>query len=76
MKAKDFDQKFDEGEDLTPYLDLAHAKRLGADHQRITIDLPLWLLERIDQEASQRGITLQAVIQTSLVEHLALSQPQ
>ncbi|MBD2428410.1 CopG family antitoxin [Phormidium sp. FACHB-1136] len=76
MKAKDFDQKFDAGEDLTPYLDLAHAQRLGATHQRISIDLPLWLLERIDQEANQQGVSLQAIIQTSLVEHLALSKPQ
>lgn len=76
MKAKDFDQKFEAGEDLTPYLDLTHAKRLGAENQKITIDLPLWLLERIDQEANRLGVTPQTVIQTSLAEHLALSQPQ
>jgi uncharacterized protein (DUF433 family) len=34
MKAKDFDQKFEAGEDLTPYLDLSQAKRLGSDQLR------------------------------------------
>jgi hypothetical protein len=34
MKAKDFDQKFEAGEDLTPYLDLSQAKRLGSDRQK------------------------------------------
>jgi len=27
MKAKDFDKKFDNGEDVTKYLDLSKAKR-------------------------------------------------
>ena len=59
MKAKDFDQKFDAGEDLTPYLDLSKAKRIGAERQSISIDLPVWMLERINQEASRLGVTPQ-----------------
>ncbi len=74
MKAKDFDQKFEAGEDLTPYLDLSQAKRLGSDRQSINIDLPVWLLERINEEANRLGITAQDVIQTSLAEHLAASK--
>ncbi|MTF37602.1 hypothetical protein VKI22_04235 [Cyanobacterium aponinum UTEX 3221] len=27
MKAKEFEHKFDQGEDITPYLDLTQAKR-------------------------------------------------
>jgi hypothetical protein len=76
MKAKDFDQKFDAGEDLTPYLDLSKAKRIGAERQSISIDLPIWMLERINQEASRLGVTPQVIIQTSLAEHLAIGQPQ
>jgi hypothetical protein len=76
MKAKDFDQKFDAGEDLTPYLDLSKAKRIGAERQSISIDLPVWMLERINQEASRLGVTPQVIIQTSLAEHLAIGQPQ
>jgi uncharacterized protein (DUF433 family) len=34
MRTKDFDQKFEVGEDLTPYLDLSQAKRLGGDQLR------------------------------------------
>ncbi|MEO0349057.1 MAG: CopG family antitoxin [Cyanobacteria bacterium P01_A01_bin.15] len=76
MKAEEFDQKFEAEEDLTPYLDLSKAKRLGSDHQSIRIDLPTWLLERINQEANRLGTTPQEVIQTSLAKHLTVSKPQ
>lgn len=76
MKANEFDQKFEAEEDLTPYLDLSKAKRLGSDHQSIRIDLPIWLLERINQEASRLGTTPEAVIQISLAEHLTVSESQ
>lgn len=71
MKAKEFDQKFEAEEDLTPYLDLSNAKRLGSNYQSIRIDLPVWLLERINDEANRLGMTPQEVIQTSLTKHLA-----
>jgi len=74
MKAKDFDQKFEAGEDLTPYLDFSQAKRLGSDRQSISVELPVWLLERINQEATRLGTTAQDVIQMSLAEHLAASE--
>lgn len=76
MKAEEFDQKFEDGEDLTPYLDFSQAKRLGGEHQSIRIDLPAWLLERINQEASRLGISAQDVIQTSLAKHLAANKLQ
>lgn len=75
MKAKDFDQKFEAGEDLSPYLDLSQAERLGGEQQRISIDLPVWLLDRINKEANRLGTTTQDVIQTSLAKHLAASKP-
>ncbi|MEM1243057.1 MAG: CopG family transcriptional regulator [Cyanobacteria bacterium P01_H01_bin.26] len=76
MKAKEFDQKFEAEEDLTPYLDLSKAKRLESDYQSIRIDLPIWLLERINQEANRLGTTPQEVIQTSLAKYLAVNRPQ
>jgi hypothetical protein len=36
LKAKDFDQKFEAGENLPPYLDLCQAKRLGSDRLKST----------------------------------------
>ena len=75
MKAKEFDQKFDDGEDITQMLDLPQAKRPLSARRKISIDLPIWIIELIDQEASRLGVTPQTIIQTSLTEHLAINNP-
>ena len=76
MNAKEFDQKFDDGEeDIMEMLDLSKAKRPLANQKRLNIDLPIWMIELIDQEANRLGITPQTVIQNSLAEHLAVITP-
>ncbi len=37
MKARDLDKKFDEGEDITEFLDLKHARRMGGDFNMSTV---------------------------------------
>ncbi len=75
MNAKEFDQKFDAGEDITQALDLSKAKRHQAEQKTVSIDLPVWMLELIDQEANRLGVTPQTIIQTSLAKHLAVNEP-
>ena len=76
MNAKEFDQKFDDGEeDIMEMLDLSKAKRLLTNQKRLSIDLPIWMIELIDQEANRLGVTPQTVIQNSLAEHLAVITP-
>jgi hypothetical protein len=76
MNAKEFDQKFDDGEeDIIEMLDLSKAKRPFATQKRLSIDLPIWMIELIDREANRLGVTPQTIIQTSLAEHLAASKP-
>ncbi|WP_277874288.1 hypothetical protein [Nodosilinea sp. FACHB-131] len=42
MKAEEFDQKFDEGqEDIIDDLDLSQIKRPGYEQRRIDIDFPV-----------------------------------
>jgi len=40
MKAKDFDEKFDEGEDVVEFLDLSKARRPGEEQRRVNVDFP------------------------------------
>jgi hypothetical protein len=75
MTAKQFDQKFDDGEDITQMLDLSQAKRPLSTQKRLSIDLPIWMIELIDIEAKRLGVTPQTIIQTSLAEHLAVNNP-
>jgi hypothetical protein len=76
MNDKEFDQKFDDGEeDIIEMLDLSKAKRPFSTQKKLSIDLPIWMIELIDREANRLGVTPQNIIQTSLVKHLATSKP-
>ena len=70
MKAKEFDKKFDQGEDVTPFLDRARARRPGQELKRVNVDFPLWMIESLDREAKRRGVTRQSIIKMWLADKL------
>jgi len=71
MKAKAFDRKFDEGKrDLVGDLDLKTARRPGLEQSRVNVDLPNWMLERLDREATRLGVTRQSIIKVWIAERL------
>jgi uncharacterized protein (UPF0305 family) len=78
MKAQEFDQKFDDGEDITEMLDLSQAKRpLSAQKEEIvSIYLPVQVLRRINQEASRLGVKPIRMIQSWLAEDLGINNPR
>lgn len=53
MKAKEFEQQFDDGVYLAPALDLSTAKRVLEEQKRVNIDLPTWMVDWLDREASK-----------------------
>ena len=71
MKAKDFDQKFDDGESVLDQLDLGRAKRAGLDVKRVNVDFPSWMVESLDHEAQRVGVTRQSLIKLWLADKLA-----
>ena len=70
MKAKDFEQRFDEGVDLTASLDLSKAKRVLQEQKRVSVDFPTWMIDSFDREASKLGVTRQSVMKVWLAERL------
>ena len=70
MKAKEFDKKFDNGDDISDFLDLSKAKRVMQDQKRVNVDFPAWMLESLDKEASRVGVTRQSIIKVWLAERL------
>jgi hypothetical protein len=40
MKAKEFDEKFEAGEDMTNDLDFSKARRVNQEPERVNIDFP------------------------------------
>jgi hypothetical protein len=70
MKAKAFEQQFDENIDITASLDLSKAKRVLQEQRRVNVDFPTWMIESLDREAGKLGVTRQSVIKVWLAERL------
>ncbi len=65
--AKEFDEAFDNGEDISAYVDYAKAKRPNLEQKRVNLDLPTWMIERLEQEAKRLGF---AIMKIFLAQHL------
>lgn len=70
MKTKEFDKAFDDGSDITPFLDLNKARRIKQQHKRVNVDFPLWMIDSLDKEATRLGVSRQSVIKVWLGERL------
>jgi predicted DNA binding CopG/RHH family protein len=74
MKAKKFEDKFDNGDEILQHLDLSKAKRPMQKQRRINVDIPEWMIDSLDREASRVGVTRQSIIKVWLAERLEQSQ--
>ena len=70
MKAKDFDKRFEAGEDITAHLDLSRARRPEQDSKRVNIDFPVWVVQKVDKEARRLGVSRQALLKVWVAERL------
>ena len=70
MKAREFEEKFDRGEEITSELDLEQARRRNQEPRRINVDFPQWMIESLDREAKRLGITRQSIIKVWIAEML------
>lgn len=66
--AEELDKMFDEGVDMTDYMDLDNVRRVHPRPKQISITIPLWLADSLDDEATRRGVARKAIINTALVE--------
>ncbi len=72
MKAKDFDKKFDEGQNVTSYLNLSKAKRPEQEQKRVNVDFPLWMIHSLDKEAKRLGVPRQSIIKVWVADRLGV----
>lgn len=70
MKAREFERKFDAGEDVTRHLDRASTRRPLQEARRVNVDFPAWMVESLDREAERLGVTRQSVIKVWIAERL------
>ena len=70
ITAEEFDRRFDDGEDISAYLDPATAHRPGLKPKRVNVDFPNWMVHSLDRQAEKRGVTRQALIKMWLADRL------
>jgi hypothetical protein len=68
--AKAFDEAFENYEDFSEFVDYSKARRPNLEQKRVNLDLPVWMIERLDQEARRLGVARQAVMKMFLAQHL------
>ena len=70
IKAKEMEKKFEEGEDISGYLDLSKARRPEQEQKRVNVDFPLWMIHLLDKEARRLGVPRQSIIKVWVAERL------
>ncbi len=70
ITAEQFDEMFDNGEDISAYVDWSKARRPNLEPRRVNVDFPAWMVERLDREAGRLGVTRQSVIKMWIAERL------
>ncbi len=70
MKAKEFDKKFDRGEDVSQHLDISKARRPVQEQKRVNVDFPVWMIQLLDKEAKRLGVPRQSIIKLWVAERL------
>ena len=70
ISAAEFDRRFDEGEDISDYVDWSTAKRPNLEKKRVYLSLPLWVINRLDRQAKSQGEPRSEVLTRIIIEHL------
>jgi hypothetical protein len=69
-RAEEFDEKVDDGDDVTGDLDLAAIRRPALEQRRVNVDFPSWMIESLDRQARRLGVTRQSLIKLWIAERL------
>ncbi len=70
ITVEEFDARFDRGEDVSDYVDWAHARRPGVEPRRVNVDFPGWMVDGLDREARRLGVSRQALIKLWIADRL------
>ncbi|MDL5051088.1 CopG family transcriptional regulator [Oscillatoria amoena NRMC-F 0135] len=70
MTAREFDKRFDEGEDITPHIDPASIHRPGLEPRRVNVDFPEWIIDQLDRQSKLIGVSRQSLIKLWVSERM------
>ena len=70
MTAADFEEAFDQGQEIGDQVDWSQAWRPNMATRRVNVDFPTWVVEKLDRQALLLGVTRQTLIKLWIVERL------
>ena len=76
VTTKEFDEKFENSEDISEHLDFSKSirlkdfKPLKTDTKKVNVDFPEWVINALDEEAKRIGVTRQSIIKVWIAERL------
>jgi hypothetical protein len=70
ITSAEFDQKFEDNDDLSDFLNLEKASKPGLKPKRVSVDFPEWMVQELDKSAQRLGITRQSLIKVFISEKL------
>jgi hypothetical protein len=70
IKAAEFDCKFDEGADISAWVDPKSIERPGLTPRRVNVDFPEWVIANLDIQSRRIGVSRQSLIKLWISERL------
>ncbi|MDP3263970.1 MAG: CopG family antitoxin [Tabrizicola sp.] len=70
ITTEQFDEMFDNGEDVSAHVDWSKARRPNQEPRRVNVDFPVWMVRDLDKEAGRLGVTRQSLIKMWIAEKL------
>lgn len=70
VKARDFENEFEKGVDISKHLDVKKARRPEREQKRVNVDFPVWMIQLLDKEAKRLGVPRQSIIKVWVAERL------
>ncbi|MFR0568806.1 type II toxin-antitoxin system BrnA family antitoxin [Bifidobacterium apri] len=72
LTAEQLEERFDSGEEVLGYFDVDHpiVEQHPVVQKRITLTMPDWIVEGLDEEAEELAISRNAVVNTWLAERI------
>lgn len=71
IDAGTFDAMFDNGEDISDFVDWSSGKRPNTVLKRVNVDFPTWVVQALDAQAEKLGVTRQSLIKIWITDRLA-----
>ena len=70
ISAEEFDELFDSGGDISPYIIPGSGRRINQVPQRVNVDFPRWVVNGLDRESKRLGVTRQSLVKMWIAERL------